>query len=304
MVTRLATQTIRFRGSRSDRSFAVANYGFLALALLVVMYPLVFVISCSFSSPHALMAGKVWLWPVESGVQGYRAVFQSARVWIGFKNSLIYASLGTLINVVLTVMLAYPLSRDDFVGRNFLMFFITFTMLFSGGIIPTFLLVKSLGLYNTRWAMMLPNAVAVWYVIVTRTYFQTNLPKELLEAAELDGCSNGRYILSVVVPLSGPIIAAITLFYAVEHWNSFFNALIYLQDRRLVPLQIVLRDILLQYQADATMTTSMEEMVQREMLSELLKYALIVAASVPMLMLYPFAQKYFVKGVMIGAIKG
>lgn len=292
------------RESRADRLFTIFNSVFLTCCVLVVVYPLIFVISSSFSSPRALMSGKVWLWPVEPGLQGYKAVFQSPRVWTGYKNSLIYASLGTSMNVVLTVMLAYPLSRKDFVGRNSLMFFVTFTMLFSGGIIPTFLLVKSLGIYNTRWAMVLPNAIAVWNVIFTRTYFQSSIPGELLEASQMDGCSNGRFIVSIVVPLSGPILAAITLFYAVDHWNSFFNALIYLQDRDLYPLQIILRNILLQYEADPAMTTDMHEMVQREMMSELLKYALIVVASVPVLTIYPFAQKYFVRGVMVGAIKG
>jgi multiple sugar transport system permease protein/putative aldouronate transport system permease protein len=176
--------------------------------------------------------------------------------------------------------------------------------MFSGGIIPTFLVVRSLGILNTRWAMILPNAVVAWNVIITRTYFQTAIPDELLEAAQLDGCGNLRFILSVVIPLSGPIVAVITLFYAVMHWNAFFTALIYLRDSKLYPLQLILRSILLANQVDYSMVVNLEQEEARQQVAELLKFALIVVASVPVLAVYPFVQKYFVRGVLIGALKG
>ena len=201
-------------------------------------------------------------------------------------------------------MAAYPLSRRDLVGRNLFMFLITFTMIFSGGLIPTYLLVRELGMINTRWVMMIPNAIAAWNVIITRTYYQTTISDELLEAAQLDGCSDARFIWQIVVPLSGAITAVNTLFYAVGHWNAFFNAFIYLNDDRLFPLQIVLREILIANDIDLELTGDVIDDEARQGLRELLKFSLIVVASVPVLMMYPFVQKYFVRGVMIGSIKG
>jgi putative aldouronate transport system permease protein len=230
---RIGGRRPKMRESRQDVLFNIVNNAFLGLCFLAVVYPLVFILSSSFSNPEAVMSGRVWLWPVRPSLEGYGLVFQSREIWTGFANSLFYTLAGTGINVVLTIMLAYPLSRRDFVGRNLVMFLVTFTMLFSGGIIPTFLLVRSIGILNTRWAMILPNAIAVWNVIITRTYFQTSIPAELLEASQLDGCSNIRFIYSVVIPLAGPIVAEIALFYAVMHWNAFFNALIYLRNSRM-----------------------------------------------------------------------
>jgi len=284
--------------------FNAVNYTFLTFCFLLVVYPLIYVVSNSFSSPEPVAAGQVWLWPVKPSVEGYKLLFEASEVWSGYANTLFYTFFGTIINVVLTIMLAYPLSRKDFIGRNSIMFMVTFTMMFYGGIIPTFLLVRSLGILNTRWAMILPNAIMVWNVIIARTYFQTSIPQELLEASQLDGCSNTRFIVSVVLPLSGPIVAVITLFYAVMHWNSFFNALIYLRDQRLYPLQIILRGILLQNQIDYSMTTDMEQEEARQMIAALLKYSLIVVASLPVMIMYPFVQRYFVRGVLVGAVNG
>ena len=299
-----STSIAKPRESRQDKIFNIVNYTFLALCFISVMYPLLYVLSNSFSSPEAVMSGRVWLWPVKPSIEGYKLVFESKQVWFGYGNTLFYTFFGTLINVVLTIMLAYPLSRKDFYGRNTIMFMVTFTMMFYGGIIPTFLLVRSLGILNTRWAMLLPNAITVWNVIITRTYFQTAIPGELLEASQLDGCNNTRFIINVVIPLSGPILAVITLFYAVMHWNTFFNALIYLRDYKLYPLQIILRAILLQNQIDYSIVTDIEQEEARQMVATLLKFALIVVASLPVLVMYPFVQKYFVRGVLIGALKG
>jgi len=280
------------------------NYAFLILVLLIVAYPLIYILSSSFSSPRAVVAGRVWLWPVEFSLRGYEAVFKNAQVGTGYWNSIIYTVVGTAINVVMTILAAWPLSRKDLYGRNWLMGFFTFTMLFSGGLIATYLVVQGLGMVDKRAAMVIPNALSIWNMIVCRTYFQTTIPDELVEAAELDGCSDIRTIWHVVLPLSTPIIAVISLFYAVGHWNSYFQALIYLTSADLYPLQIVLRNILVLHQFDATMIMDVEEIMMREGMKDLLQYSLIVVASAPVLALYPFAQKYFVRGIMIGSLKG
>jgi putative aldouronate transport system permease protein len=292
------------RQARGDATFDAVNYTVLALFFLLVLYPCLFIASASFSSTNAVITGRVWLWPVEPSLRGYQAVFEYKAVWWGFTNSLIYAAFGTVISVTLTVTAAYPLSRPDFVGRGWIAFAFLFTIMFSGGLIPTYLLVRSLGMLNSRWAMIVPSAVSVFNVLITRTYFQTNIPPEMLEAARLDGASDLTFLRRVVLPLSGPILAVITLFYAVGQWNSYFSALLYLNDPHLFPLQLVLRSILIQNQIDASMIMSEEDLVARQGLEDLLKYSLIMVATAPVLIIYPFAQKYFVRGVMIGAIKG
>ena len=288
----------------SDRIFDVVNTVFLIALFCSVAYPLIYVISASFSDPRALLAGRVWLFPVNPSLEGYKAVFKSSNVWRGYANSLIYMSAGTAINVAMTILAAYPLSRRDFKARRFFMFLFIFTMFFYGGLIPTYLLVRSLGLMNTRWAMILPVAIGVWNLIVSRTFIENTIPDELFDASKMDGCNHTRFLLMVVLPLSKAMIAVIALFYAVGHWNEFFRALLYLRDDRKFPLQMILRQILLQSQVDAEMMGNVEDEDARQFMSELLKYALIVVGSLPVLIIYPFAQKYFVKGVMIGAIKG
>lgn len=287
-----------------DRVFNVVNYVVLSLFFIIVLYPLIYIVSASFSSSNAVISGRVWLWPVEPGIKGYIAVFENKAIWTGFRNSMIYTVLGTVLNVILTIVAAYPLARKDFVGRNAIMFIFVFTIMFSGGIIPTYLLVRDLGILNSVWAMILPSALSVFNVIITRTYFQTTIPQEMLEAAQVDGCNDFKFLWKIVLPLSGPIVAVITLFYAVNHWNSYFNALMFLKDRDLYPLQLVLRSILIQNQIDPSMILSEEDLIARQGLADLLKYSLIVVATVPVLIIYPFVQKHFVKGVMIGSIKG
>lgn len=290
--------------SKADKAFNVINYVFAGICFIVVFYPLLYVLSASFSSPTALMSGRVWLFPVEPSLAGYKAVVEYKNVWIGFGNSLFYTVVGTLINIVITIAAAYPLSRKDFYGKNTIMFIFTFTMIFSGGMIPTYILVNNLGLINSRLALLLPGAMSVYNVIVTRTYFSTTISDELLESARIDGCSNFRFLASIVIPLSGAIIAVITLFYAVGHWNNFFDALLYLSDKKKFPLQIFLREILLLSNAASDLTMNVADDSDRVYLNELLKYSLIIVASAPLLIAYPFVQKFFVKGVMIGSIKG
>lgn len=298
-------ETVFYKESRQDRIFTVFNYIFLILLFVAILYPLVYVVSSSFSDSQAVVSGKVWLWPVNPTLDGYAAVFQYKLVGSGFLNSVIYTVLGTVINIVFTVLAAYPLSRRDFFGKNIFMILFMFTTMFSGGLIPTYLLIKDLGMLNSIWAMILPGALSVWNVIITRTYFQMTIPDELLEASQMDGCSDFRFVWKMVLPLSGPIIAVITLYYAAANWNQYFSALIYLKDQSLYPLQLVLKDILISNEVDMTMMSgSPEDAAKREAMRVLLKYSLIVITSLPLLIVYPFIQKYFVKGVMIGSLKG
>jgi putative aldouronate transport system permease protein len=301
----------KVRHSRGDRVFYIVDMVLLSAITLVVLYPLVYIVSASFSDAQELVIGRVYLWPVKPSLEGYKAVFKYDDVWLGYGNTIFYTVFGTALNIVMTIIIAYPLSRRDFVGRNIIMFVFTFTMFFRGGLIPTYLLIKSLGLVNTRAVMIVPWALQIWNVIITRTYLQSTIPLELYDSAKVDGASNTRMLLMIVLPLSGPIIAVITLFYAVGHWNSFFPALIYLRDRSLRPLQIVLREILImnsmrmmdEYMSNAT-EEQLELMIERQFMAQLLQYALIIVATFPILVMYPFVQKYFVRGIMIGAIKG
>lgn len=297
-------RTVSIRESGGDRLFMVLVYAFLTFVLLVVLLPLLYIVSSSFSSPQAVVSGKVWLFPVQFTLDGYKAVFNNPQIGSGFLNSLFYTVVGTLINVVLTVMLAYPLARKTFHGRNIFMVLLVITMMFEGGLIPYYLVVKELNLLDTRWAMILPGALAVFQVIVARTFFQSTIPDELSEAADLDGCSDIRFIFSIVLPLSKPILAVMTLMYAVGHWNAYFDALIFLRSPDLFPLQIVLRNVLILNTIDASMVANANQMLAQQGLKDLLKYSLIVIASGPVLIIYPFVQKYFVKGVMIGSLKG
>jgi multiple sugar transport system permease protein/putative aldouronate transport system permease protein len=287
-----------------DRAFNIFNYLILTLFLIAVAYPLIYVVSASFSSARAVTSGQVWLWPVDITFDGYEAIFRHDLLMRSFFNSVFYTVAGTFVSVVLTILAAYPLSRRDLYGGGVILFLFLFTLLFSGGLIPTYLVVKELGMLNTRWAMIIPAALTVWNVIITRTFFQVTIPDELLEAAKLDGAGDVRFLRDVVLPLSGPIIAVNALLYAVGQWNQFFSALLYLTDQDLWPFQLVLREVLIQNNVDASMMGDIQDMVRRQNLRELLKYSLIVVATVPILLVYPFVQKHFIKGALIGSIKG
>ncbi|TYP79102.1 carbohydrate ABC transporter permease [Paenibacillus methanolicus] len=299
----MASTTQRaIRESTGDRLFLFAVYSILTLVLIVVLYPLVYILSSSVSSPEAVTSGKVWLWPVDISFDGFRTLLDTPRILTGYGNSLFYTAAGTLISVALTVMLAYPLSRRTFFGRGGLMMLVTFTMIFGGGLIPTYMVVKELHMIDTRWALLIPNAIWVWQVIIARSFFQTSIPEELIEASEIDGCSDLRFLRSVVLPLSKPILAVLVLMYAVGQWNSYFDALIYLKTADLFPLQLVLRSIIIQNNSSGLMDAM--KMVERQQLAELLKYALIVVATLPVLVIYPFVQRYFVQGMLVGSVKG
>lgn len=292
------------RDTGVDRVFNVSNYVLLTVFLASVAYPLIYVVSASISSPTAVINGDMWLWPVDITFDGYRAVLNNPRIITGFQNSLFYTVAGTFVSVLLTILAAYPLSRKDLAGRNLIMFLFLFTMLFGGGIIPTYLVVRETGLLDTRLALIIPTAISVWNMIITRTFFQVTIPDELLEASQLDGASDFRFVWDNVIPLSGPIIAVNALFYAVGQWNTYFNALIYLSDQSLFPLQLILREILVQNQVNFDQIADVEELIRRQELRDLLKYSLIVVASLPVLIIYPFVQRHFVRGIMIGSLKG
>lgn len=290
--------------TRGDKIFDFINYTLITLIVLVVVYPLYFVLIASFSDPDLVNSGNLWLWPSGITFEGYTRIIAESAIWTGFGNSLMYTAIGTSINVVMVLTAGYALSRSDLAGRNFFMMMIVFTMFFGGGMIPNYLLVKNLGMLNTIWALVIPNAVSAYNIIITRTFFQTTIPNELLEASKVDGCSNTRFFLRIVLPLSMPIVAVMILFSAVGHWNSYFNALIYLRDESLFPLQIILRSILVSNEVSESMNLDMADVVAQQQIAELMKYGVIIISSLPVLILYPFLQKYFVKGVMIGSVKG
>ncbi|HJC56380.1 MAG TPA: carbohydrate ABC transporter permease [Candidatus Eisenbergiella intestinipullorum] len=270
------------------------------LILIIEAYPLIYVLSASFSSSDAISLGKVFLWPVEFSLEGYEMLFEDSQILTGFKNSLIYLFVGIIINMALTMLLAFPLSRKELPGRNMLTIFIAATMYVNGGLIPTYLLVSKMRMVDTLWGLILPTAVSTTNMIIMRTYFNSTIPEDLREAAFLDGCSYTKYFLRIVIPLSAPILAVIALYYAVGSWNTYFNALVYLRSSEKANLQLVLRDILLANQVNSGDGSYAEN----SKLGVTIKYAVIVAGCIPMLIIYPFVQRYFTKGVMIGSIKG
>ena len=290
--------------SLNDKIFYIIITAILTFFFIAVLYPCIFVLSASFSSGVAVQSGKVILFPVDLSIEGYRAVFNTSTVWTSFINSLFYTVVGTTINLVMTLTAAYCLSRRDLPGRNGIMLLFTFTMFFSGGMIPSYMMVQSLGILNTRWALLLPGAIGVYNLIVARTFIINSIPLELLEASQMDGCSDVMYYLKVVIPLSKAIIAVLVLFYGVGHWNAYFNAMIYLHDKSLYPLTLFLREILMASQIDPSTVQDPELQARLAEMAGAIKYSLIVVSMVPVLIIYPFVQKYFVKGVMIGSVKG
>ncbi|WP_028549652.1 carbohydrate ABC transporter permease [Paenibacillus sp. UNC451MF] len=290
--------------SLGDKWFDAVIYALLAVVAVLVLYPLVFVLSASISNPATVLNGDMWLWPKDLSFVGYTKVLENNDLLRSYLNTIIYTVVGTAINLVMTVMAAYPLSQKSFYGRNVLTAVMVFTMFFSGGLVPAYMLVKQLGMLNSIWALVIPSAVSVWNIVIMRTFFQTSIPNEIQEAASIDGCSDWKTLWRIVLPLSMPILAVMVLFYAVGHWNAYFNALIYLTDRGLYPLQLILREILVQGEMEHMVNVGDSSHAKTIMDQEAVKYAVVVVANLPILLLYPFLQKYFVKGIMIGALKG
>ncbi len=295
-------QTMKIRQSREDRAFTAVIAVVVGLIMLLTIYPLYIVVISSFSAPMEVISGHVWLLPQGFSGEGYRRVFQNSDIFMSYKNTIIYTVLGTAVSLFFTLSAAYPLSRKKLYGRTGLMLLFTFTMFFNGGMIPTYLTVKGLGLYNNIWVMVLMGSLSIYNMIVARTFLQNTIPNEIYEATEMDGANDIQVFFQIVLPLSMPILAVLSLFYAVGIWNNYFTGLIYLKSRSLYPLQLVLREILVTDTSD--MTDTLEANMNKLLVQESVKYCVIVVSSVPMLVLYPFLQRFFAKGVMIGAIKG
>lgn len=296
--------TKKIRVAKGEAAFYLINNIFLAVFFISVLYPIVYVLSASISSPRAVMSGQVILWPVELSLKGYEAAFRNSALLTGYANSMIYAVVGTLFNVGITLTTGYALSRHELIGRQFFNLLFAFTMWFGGGLIPNYLLVRSLGIMNTRWAMWLPGMMSVWNMVLCRTYIRNTIPEELFEAVMMDGYGYFRFFTRIVLPLSGAIIAVLTMFYAIGHWNAYFNAFIYLNNPALYPLQIILRDILIQNQLEMEAVSEVTSSYADIGVVEVLKYAVIMLACLPLWIIYPFVQRFFVKGVMIGSLKG
>lgn len=294
--------------SKSDVIFDGVIFVILTFILLIVAYPLYFIIISSFSSPEKVSSGQVIFYPLGFTLEGYKKVFENDQVITGFINSLIYTTVGTCINLLLTIPTAFALSKRKFQGRKAVTIFYMITMFIGGGMIPTYLVVQKLGLLDSMWALILPGSLSVYNMIVARTFFQQNISEELYEAAELDGCGHGRFFFNIALPLSKAIIAIMVLYYGVGHWNSYFNALLYMQTEEKYPLQLVLRSILVQNSAQLSQTVvsaaQQEALKKQQEAVELMKYSLIIISSIPVLILYPFIQRHFTKGVMIGSVKG
>ncbi|SHH87946.1 carbohydrate ABC transporter permease [Clostridium grantii] len=293
----------KIKNSKEDMIFDIIKYVVLTIALLLVMYPLWFVIIASISSPDAINTGQVWFKPIGFTLEGYKRILQDSTIWIGYRNTILYTVVGTAINLFLTITLAYPLARKDFKFGKFIMIFLLITMYFNGGLIPRYLIVKQLNLIDNWWVMVIVNAVSVFNVIIAVSFLRGNIPEELYEAATLDGCSHITFLWRIVLPLSKPIVAVLLLYYGVANWNDFFTGLIYLRNEKLYPLQLILRSILIQNQMESNMVNDVNALKEQN-IGELIKYGVIIVSSLPVLMVYPFLQKYFVQGVMIGSVKG
>lgn len=296
----------KLKKTREDKVFTAISLTILAIIMIIVIYPMWVVIISSLSNPLSIFNNPFVFWITDFTVESYKLVFTDKNFMQGFVNSVLYTVIGTIVNVIMNICAAYPLSKRYFKGKTFLTLMFTFTMFFSGGLIPTYLVVDSLGLLNNFWVMVIPGAVSMFNIIVMRTYFQSRIPLEMEEAAKVDGCTNFKLLLMIVLPLSVPIIAVIALYYGVGHWNDYFTALIYITDQKLQPLQTVLRNILLQNQSQGVLDlVATDEAYATRMMARMgLKYAVIVVSTVPIFVVYPLVQKFFAKGVMVGAIKG
>lgn len=290
--------------SMSDRTFNTLLTVVATIWLIIVAYPCIYIVSSSLSSGNAVTNGRVLLWPVEFGLTGYELVFKYKMVWTGYANTILYAGLGTVLHLAMTICAAYPLSRRDYQGKGLIQKILTVAMLFGGGLIPSYILVSNLGLVNTRTFMIISGAVSISHIIIMRTFFQHNIPHELLESAKLDGISDTGYLFKIVIPLSKASISVILLYALVGKWNDYFGPMIYLRNRDLYPLQLVVREILNAAKVDITNVTDAEVIEKMATAADLMKYSLIIVSTLPMLILYPCLQKFFQKGVMIGSIKG
>lgn len=298
-------ETNQLKRSYNDKIFDVADTVILVLLLLIFVWPLWFVVVASVSDANAVTTGKVIVWPYDFTPEGYTELLKYTQLWRGYANTIFYSVVGTLVNLVMTICCAYPLSNKQFLPRKIILYFCMITMYISGGMIPTYLVVRSLGLLSTRWAMIIPGALSFYNALVVRSFFMNSIPIELQEAATLDGANAAQYLVKVVLQLSKPVLAVVSLYYFVGHWNDYYTALIYIYDKDLYPLQTILKNLLVDVTATTDMLSLDPEMVTALLeRQQIMKYSSIIVAMIPVLILYPFIQKYFVKGVMIGAVKG
>ncbi|GHU78897.1 sugar ABC transporter permease [Clostridia bacterium] len=291
------------RLTMGDIIFDAVDVLVMAVICIVIAYPLYYVLVASFTEPHIVTSGKLLLYPEQVYMGGYQRILKYPPIWSGYRNTVLYTVVGTIISLCVTIPGAYALSRKDMAGRRILMFLFTLTMFFSGGIIPLYMLIQKINIYDSIWAVTLPTAVSVWNLIICRTFFESSLPFELYEAAEIDGCSNFGYFFRIALPLSSTVIAVMILFYSTTQWNMFMNALMFLTNMDRMPLQVILRNLILVNQVNQ-LSTDMTAIAEQQKLADQLKFGIIVVAALPLLCIYPFIQKYFAKGIMIGSIKG
>ena len=292
--------------TRGDKVFGVINTIFIVFITIITLYPLIYVCSASISSPASVTSGRMWLWPTDITLEGYKRILKNTEIWTGYANTILYTVINVVISLAVTLPAAYALTVKALPGRKFLVFVFSVTMFFSGGMIPLYVVCRNLGLVNTLWAVILPSATSMWYIILTRTFFQSTIPHELEEASEIDGCSVFATFLRIVIPLSAPIIAVMALYFGVGRWNSYFGEMIFLRDRTKFPLQLFLREILIiaKFSEQNTNNADAITMAEQIRISSIIKYATMIVATLPVIAAYPFIQRYFVKGVMIGSIKG
>ena len=294
---------VKVQKSRTDKIFDFFLYTISTIIVIVMLYPMYFIVIASFSNPADVSAGNIVLLPKGITFKGYQKLLEYSQLWVGYKNTILYAALGTVMSLVVNVPTAYALSRKDLCGRKLFTVFYLIPMFFTGGLIPTYLIVKDFGLLDNFWVMVLPFSVITYYIIVARTFFNNSIPGDLWEAAQIDGCGNLGFFFQIVIPLSKAVLAVIALWTAVGQWNSYFNALIYLRNPDLQPLQLVLRNILISNQTISSMSTGAAA-VEAKQMADLIKYAIIVVSSAPIMCMYPFVQKHFNQGVMLGSLKG
>lgn len=292
--------------TRGDKVFGVINAIFIVFITIITLYPLIYVCSASISSPASVTSGRMWLWPTDITFEGYKRILKNSEIWMGYVNTIFYTVVNVAISLAVTLPAAYALTVKSLPGRKFIVFVFSVTMFFSGGMIPLYVVCRNLGLVNTLWAVILPSATSMWYIILTRTFFQSTIPHELEEASEIDGCSVFATFLRIVIPLSAPIIAVMALYFGVGRWNSYFGEMIFLRDRTKFPLQLFLREILIVATFNQENASNADAITMAEQLriASIIKYATMIVATLPVIAAYPFIQRYFVKGVMIGSIKG
>jgi putative aldouronate transport system permease protein len=287
--------------AQGDKYYYLINNIIMIVLAIIVIYPLYFIVIASVSNPDAVMNGEVLLFPVKFSLEGYQRLLNESQIWVGYRNTIIYTTLGTALNIFVTIPAGWALSRKNLAYRKFIMWFFIITMFFGGGLIPFYLLVSSLDMIDSPLALIIPSAVSVWNVFMTKAFYESNIPDELLEAAKIDGAGEYRTFLSIILPISKPIIAVMILFYAVGHWNSYFNALIFIQSENLYPLQLVLRDILIVAQGSGT--GDPQTILEQQRIANMIKYSSIIVSSLPIIVLYPFIQKFFEKGFLVGSFK-